>query len=389
MRLHQPTNSPPPPAYSKKRKSWGRFVYIIVLLLIFSYAISWGIKKIGTIEAHGIIEGKKIIIQAPLSAKIEKINFKIGEKVNKNQEIVFLDKKDLQDKIKQQEMEINTLQRICEAEEKKLPLQIEEKNNELLLKQGRLKQNYQSLIGQTRQEQLRLNQLNDNLADQNQLKEKSKHLLKLNALTESQFIKIQKNSDKIKEEISRIKLRLESAEQELLQLKHNLKLIEKTNRLSPKHLKQKSPLPILSAKLAAAALKLKLLKNKINMRTIRSPATGIVTDIFKSPNEIVAAGQEIAEIVNPDTIYIKAFFDPKYQQELSKGNIVDLLFDNKQEAEGKIYKFYPATTPLPPQFQKTYQPHKRALCVEIQPVSQKTWPHTIGMGVTVTKKNWP
>ena len=76
------------------------------------------------------------------------------------------------------------------------------------------------------------------------------------------------------------------------------------------------------------------------------------------------------------------------QTQLAEGDKVRLIFDNQIKGEGIIQKFYPATTPLPPQFQEVYEPHKRALVAEIEPVDKKEWPLTIGMGVKVQKKKW-
>jgi hypothetical protein len=96
----------------------------------------------------------------------------------------------------------------------------------------------------------------------------------------------------------------------------------------------------------------------------------------------------IAEIVDPASIYVRAFFDPKYQQQLAEGDTVQLIFDNQQQSRGVIRKFYPATKPLPPQFQQAYEPHKRALIAEIHPVDKREWPLTIGLGVKVQKDRW-
>jgi multidrug resistance efflux pump len=389
LRLDYPINPPQQiiPA-AKKKTSWGRFIYLSLLVVLVLAAIRWGIKYISLIEAPGIIEGKRIILEAPLAAKIERMDIQIGDKVKEGQQLVFLDTQELRDQIKQQENEVQALKAACEGEQKSLPLLLEERRNELLLRQNTIQHNRQRLLGEMAQLKLKLSQLNNKLAEQKRLLEEGRRLLRINAITRTRFREIRLGQQDLEGEISRTNLRLQNCSQELTHIQHTLDIIKASTSSLPQHIKGKSPLPVLRAKLAAAAEKLELLQASLKERMISSPLPGIVTQTFKQAGEVVMTGEAIAEIVDPGSIWVQAFFDPKDQQRLAEGNIVQLQFDNQLISQGKIHKFYPATKPLPPQFQPVYEPHKRVLIAEIYPLNREEWPLTIGMGVKVQKKKW-
>ncbi len=390
MRL-TPTDAASPSQISEpeKRFGWGKFFYLAVLLILALAAIRGGIQYFGSIRAPGILEGKKIALEAPLSAKIEKIAIQIGDKVTAGQELIFLDTQELQNQIKQQESELKALNAACESEQKFLPLLLEEKNQELLLRQNAIQQNQQRLQGEIKQLQLKLSQLNNKLADQRRLLAESRQLLKLNAITRFKQQAIKRKAQELEDEVPSANLRLQNQQQELVHIQQTLRLLKQNQGLLSKQIQGKSRLPFLKAKLAAATQQLNLLQAAFKERIISSPMAGIITQTFKLPGEIVMTGEAIAELVDPDSVCVKAFFDPKHQPQLKEGNIVRLLFDNQVKSWGKISKFYPATTPLPPQFQQVYEPHKRALIVEIQPLNRQEWPLTIDMGVMVQQQRWP
>ncbi len=389
MRLNPPGSLTQPERPEPKKKICrGKFFYLLALLILALAAIWWGIQQLGFIQAPGIIAGEKITLAAPLSAKIEKMAFQIGDRVTAGQELIFLDTKELQDKTKQQQSEIKALKAACESEQRSLPMLLEEKKQELLLRQNAIRQNYQQLRGEIKQLQLKLAQLNNKLAEQRRLLAESRQLLKLNVITRSKQQAIKLKVRELEDEIPSTKLRLQNRRQEQANIQQALKLIKENKGALPKQVKGKSPLPFLKAKLAAATQQLKLLQAAFNERVISSPITGTITQTFKLPGELVMPGEAIAELVDPGSICVKAFFDPKYQPRLTEGNIVRLLFDNQVISQGKIRKLYPATSALPLQFQQVYEPHKRTLIAEILPINRKEWPLTIGMGVKVQKKRW-
>lgn len=389
MRLKAPVTHPQQIMLpKKKRMSLGKLFYLLVLLIMAVAAVRWGVRYLGFIQAPGLIEGKKIVLEASVSAKIDKMTLQVGDMVNKGDELIFLDAQGLIGRIKQQESEVGALRAACDNEQRSLPILLEEKNSQVSLKQSTIKQNQQRLMGETRQLQLRLTQLNNNLANQNRQLSEGRRLLKINAITHTKLQVIEIKTQALKNEISRTNLRLQTSRQELIQIQNTLDIIKADKSSLPEQIKGKSILPVLRAKLMAASQRLELLQAQLKERIISAPFSGVVTQVFKQADEVVMTGEAIAEIVDPESLWVKVYFDPKYQAQLAEGDRVQLEFDNQLKSEGIIQKFYPATTPLPPQFQKVYEPHKRALIAEVQPVDKKEWPLTIGMGVKVRKKKW-
>jgi multidrug resistance efflux pump len=386
LRLNHPDNPPHkviPPA--KSRSSWSRFIYLGLLIILGLAALHWFFSNFSIIKAPGVIEGKRTLLEAPLSAKIEKINLHIGDKISQGEGVIFLDSQELQDQIKHQQSEVKALKTACQEEQKRLPLVLEEQENSLLLKQNTIRQQQQRLMGETRELQLKLSQLNDRLTEQKRLLDEGRRMLRLNAITQSGFQNIKLKLKDLEEEIKHTDLKLKTHQQELAGFKEALDIINEDKHSLPKHIQGKSPLPLLEAKLATATQKLEQLQASLKKRIISVPFSGIVTQIMKQAGEVVTIGEAIAEIVDPASIYVQAFFDLKYQQQLHEGQTVKLLFDNQQQSHGVVSRFYPATNPLPPQFQQVYEPRKKTLIAEIHPIDRKTWPLTIGMGVEVQK----
>jgi len=98
---------------------------------------------------------------------------------------------------------------------------------------------------------------------------------------------------------------------------------------------------------------------------------GVIARIYPNNYEVVQKGDTIIEIYKPSEITIKAFFEQKYINYLRNGGKVALQFPDGTRGKGIVKSYYLATQPLPPEFQKRYEPINRNIVVDILPPTKE------------------
>jgi hypothetical protein len=98
-----------------------------------------------------------------------------------------------------------------------------------------------------------------------------------------------------------------------------------------------------------------------------SPMSGVITRIYKRPNEVALKTEEIMNVHQQESVYIKTFFLQEDLNSIQVGDEVVLTFPNGIKSHGTIRRFYSATYRLPPEFQKKYESRTRAIAADIFP----------------------
>ncbi len=100
---------------------------------------------------------------------------------------------------------------------------------------------------------------------------------------------------------------------------------------------------------------------------LRAPLSGVVTEVFRREGEVLLPGEPLARIVDPDSVFVEAWFPPPVVGRLRNGTRVDLVIETGLQAAGRVERVDPAVTSLPGAYQKKYEPPTRALRVWIRP----------------------
>lgn len=98
-----------------------------------------------------------------------------------------------------------------------------------------------------------------------------------------------------------------------------------------------------------------------------SPMSGIVTRIYKRPNEVALKTEDIMNVHQQESVFIKTFFQQEDLSSITEGDQVVLIFPNGVKSHGRIKRFYSATYRLPPEFQKKYESTTRSIAADIYP----------------------
>jgi multidrug resistance efflux pump len=110
---------------------------------------------------------------------------------------------------------------------------------------------------------------------------------------------------------------------------------------------------------------------------IASPVQAQVLRILKQEDEIALKGETLITLSARTDISIKGFFELDEIDKVRPGRHVEIVFPDKRTAMGRISRFYYSTLPLPEEFQNSWEPTKRQLVVDIQPLhpEAKSWIH--------------
>jgi multidrug resistance efflux pump len=185
------------------------------------------------------------------------------------------------------------------------------------------------------------------------------------------------------------KNRLEYVENEILRLNTAVLKLESENKQLTSLVGQlntmaKDPRMQISKSLAAG----QYADEDNMMRVFYSPIDGSVTRIYTHQYEVALKSEQIMAIHKNTPMYIKGFFEQEDLSYFKEGDVVNIKFPDGTESKGVIRRFYYATSPLPDEFQKRYEPTTRTISADIYPLMEGEYEHWRAfykMSVTVTK----
>ncbi len=120
-----------------------------------------------------------------------------------------------------------------------------------------------------------------------------------------------------------------------------------------------------------------------------APINGLIGRIFISPNEICYETQSVMAIHQLENLKVKAYFDQESYDRIKIGDEVTVEFPDGKTGLGVINNFYVSTYPMPPEFQKKYEPVTRSIVADVIPISKSEaahWSSYYKMGVKIYKR---
>ncbi len=106
-----------------------------------------------------------------------------------------------------------------------------------------------------------------------------------------------------------------------------------------------------------------------------SPINGVIGQIHKNSEEACYKKERVMTIHNKDKVFIKAYFDLNDASSINQGTTVIVELPNGFKSKGIINKLYIATYEAPTEFQKKYEPTERNILAEIIPLEEKEIPY--------------
>lgn len=116
---------------------------------------------------------------------------------------------------------------------------------------------------------------------------------------------------------------------------------------------------------------------------LRVPLEGVVISQNRQLGEVVLPAQPVLTLIDPQDLYIKTFVEEKNQDQVGLGQEAAVLFPDGSRLQGRVKKLYPASEPLPPEYQDYHLRRQRALVAEIAADGAEPGKMVYGMRVKV------
>ncbi len=296
--------------------AWGKYLYLVALLMAFFGLVKYGSNRIFFIEGLGVLDARRVRVEGNLTGRISSLNCRVNDRVAAGTPIVILDQPELEHDFMTRELELE---------------------NEVAV----LKREVENKLRETEAARVAYHH--------------GKELLDLEAITMPEYLDIRDRFVRSDGELSLLRTRL-------AQEKETLRRIKKEYYGGSdgadgggdpgRHLKE---------------------------TILYAPTNGMITLINKREGEVAQVGEPILEMADLSDIFIRAYFKGSDEKDIIIGEEVSVHFENGEETTGRIDKVYPATLPLPQEYLRQYERSGRYIIAEILPAKGGgLWPAILG-----------
>ncbi len=324
IRSNVPPATPP--------RSWGRYAYLTLLVLIAAYALDWAAERIFYVQGLGFLEARTAIVAARTTGRITRIGCALNDTVGAGTPLVWLDNTD-----STAAAGLQPARAAAYTNERRI---IDSKRRIDILRQRIARARADLKI--TEQEAKMVNEL-----------------LGLNAVKRSQSLETRQKVSAAQLELNELRIELK-AEQDML----------------ASYRRQRSLLPLGDNGAAYESV-------------LQAMEPGIISAIYKKPGDVVRAGEEVIKTIDASDTRVRAFFEGRYETQLEPGKKVTVNFENGDSSQGIIRKIYPITSSQPPEIKHRFGKVRRFIVAEIAPGTGQSWNRVQETQVTVfTRRKW-
>lgn len=318
-----------PPLYKQetppRKVPWGKLLYFSLLGVFLLFLGWWGWTRVRYMEAPALVQYREFLVQSTEPGRVQSIPTKIGDLVSPRTVVATLD-------VTRRGMDQWSPDMIFRIQDsiQKIIAQETAASQELALKKG--------LAATLRAE-----------------RQRAGNLLEQGVVKYSDYKKLDLDYQSMAAAVGELQARVEALQQERRVLEG-----------------------IYQQHLPPGGRQLVELK----------PATwGIVIKREREPGDVVLSGEPVLTLIDPESLFVKAFFPEKYQSVLNVGDKAVIILPDGSTERGEVYKLYPASEPLPPEYQKYYMTKQRAIVAEIilKSADQARMPYGLTVKARITK----
>ncbi len=391
MRLSSRPNYPEHPSTQnirprrRLRDSLGRYIYLGLLAIACWSAAKWGYRRLRYVRIPGLLTGEEVSVQAHLEARVKKLAVNLGQQVERDQPLVFLDERKLEEKIFEQEQEIESLRVALAQEQIRLPQIIQRQETNLKLDLNRARKAEQRLLSQIKELKTELEGLMLLEREYEDRFSRAQQLLRLEAISYPSYQGRKLKLQELQQDIIRSQLDLEAAHNELVYQQKTIGLLFDVLKQAPQLERARSPIEVLRMRLDQSIEELRRLEASQIRWALSAPIAGLVTKLYKYEGEMVRVGEKVMALTDTKRLVVRGFLPADTGEEVRIGEVLEISFETGEESRGRVWRIYPAAEPVPPEFQTLYEPKQRARIVELKPLSRNSWPDIIGTKAFIRK----
>ena len=333
----------------RKHYNWDRLVYLVFLLVLFGFLLTWGLKKLFYIEANGQIMFENVEVRILNDCRVlnyyiyEDDTVKIGDTlfmyVERNQDnnglTADIDGSSIDNRFDWVIREIYALRKKIAVNN----TEILEKNKQARLIEKELPAMKNQVI--------------------------------LDAMPLSRLDARQNELNQLRSDVERIK----AENTELNNLIGSLKPLVK-KQVKPKTANGNYEV------MGTGADDENIIKYYL------SPIEGSVNRIFTRQFETALRQEVVMSIHKNSPIYVRTFFNQEDLAYFHTGDEVQLRFPDGSESKGIVRRFYYSTIALPEEFQKRYEPTQRTIAADVYPadtLDRQQWRTFYKMSVEIKR----
>lgn len=318
----------------KKKRPWGKYLYLASLCLIALKLLGWLYRSIFLFEGTGFLEAETFFVAATSAGTITAITCSVNDTVAAGQVLVFLDTA-----LRGQPGSDSPRSGAYYTTERRI---IDLRGRIDLLQQKVNRHNTQ------------VRELEDEYA-------RAQRLLAINSITRAQFTNLAR-------QVQNARFDLEAARTELATALRALRSYEKQKMILAGGSSQAPLMPML---------------------TLSAVTEGVVAAVYKQKGEGVTTGESILKIVNRERNYIKAYFPGSAENSIREGDEARIDFANGDQTRGLIRKIYPTTNPQPAELRHRFGKVQRYIIVEIVPKKAPAWDRILETQAAVfVRRQW-
>ena len=314
----------------KKRISWGKYVYLAVLLLMGIAAVRWTYERVFFMKGTGFLKAETTFVEARTIGRIQEIKCSINDRVSEGQPLVQFGNVVFANQL---EIELSggdysTARKIIDLTGK-----IE------LFKQNIFQK--KETIVQLKSEYQR-----------------AKELIAIDAITRSQLLTLEDRLKRAEYDLSALQIVFGATSKKLISYKNQMYLDPSGYGI-------------------------------VGERVLYAPKAGLVSTIYKHKGEVVRAGEPIIKIIDEKNTFVKAYFSSVFEKSIHGGDEVKVYFENGEKSDGVIRKIYPTAISHASEIENRFGAIKRSLIAEIVPADFPSWDRILETRVKVLlKKKW-
>ncbi|TDI88069.1 MAG: HlyD family secretion protein [Caldithrix sp.] len=314
----------------KKRISWGKYVYFMLLLLIGLTAVQWAYERLFFMKGTGFLKAETTFVEARTTGRIHEIKCSINDRVVEGQSLVQFGSVIFANHI--------------QTELYGGDYETERKIIDLTGKLELIKQN--------------IFQKKENISLLKSEYRRAKELIAIDAITRSQLLTLEDKLNRAEYDLSALQITFGSTSKKLKSYRSQM-YIDPSGR------------------------------GVVGERVLYAPKAGLVSTIYKQKGEVVRAGEPIIKIINAKKTFVKAYFSSAFEKSIHDGDLVKVYFENGEKSDGIIRKIYPTAISRASEIENRFGAIKRSLIAEIVPADFPSWDRILETRVKILlKKKW-
>jgi len=314
----------------KKRISWGKYVYLAVLLLMGLTAVRWAYERVFFMKGTGFLKAETTFVEARTTGRIQEIKCSINDRVSEGQPLVQFGNMVFANHV---QIEFNGGDYATERKIIDLTSKLE------LIKQKTFQK--KESIGELKSEYQR-----------------AKKLIAIDAITRSQLLTLEDKLKRTEYDLSALKIEFGATSKKLKSYKSQIYTDPGGHGL-------------------------------IGERVLYAPKAGLISTIYKHKGEVVKIGEPIIKIINGGKTFVKAYFPSAFEKSIHDGDEVKVYFENGEKSDGVIRKIYPTAISHASEIENRFGAIKRSIIAEIVPAHFPSWDRILETRVKVlVKRRW-